>query len=76
MARVVIPTIPHHITQRGVRRMETFFDNEDYLLASVRHVERTFLIDGRALGRASAREKGSRGRSGKMGDRTFQRHMI
>jgi len=30
MARVVIPTIPHHITQRGVRRMQTFFDDEDY----------------------------------------------
>jgi len=30
MARVVIPTIPHHVTQRGVRRMETFFDDEDY----------------------------------------------
>ncbi len=30
MARVVIPNIPHHITQRGVRRMDTFFDDEDY----------------------------------------------
>jgi len=30
MARVVIPTIPHHITQRAVRRMETFFDDEDH----------------------------------------------
>jgi putative transposase len=30
MARVVIPKIPHHVTQRGVRRMETFFDDEDY----------------------------------------------
>jgi len=30
MARAVIPSIPHHITQRGVRRMETFFDDEDY----------------------------------------------
>jgi putative transposase len=30
MARVVIPTIPHHITQRGVRRLDTFFDKEDY----------------------------------------------
>jgi len=30
MARVVIPGIPHHVTQRGVRRMETFFDDEDY----------------------------------------------
>ncbi len=30
LARVVIPNIPHHITQRGVRRMKTFFDDEDY----------------------------------------------
>jgi len=30
MARVVIPYIPHHVTQRGVRRLETFFDDEDY----------------------------------------------
>ncbi|MDQ7011315.1 MAG: transposase [Mariprofundaceae bacterium] len=30
MARVVIPGVPHHVTQRGVRRMETFFDDEDY----------------------------------------------
>ena len=30
MASVVIPGIPHHIPQRGVRRMETFFDDEDY----------------------------------------------
>lgn len=30
IARVVVPGIPHHVTQRGVRRMETFFDEEDY----------------------------------------------
>jgi len=30
LARVVVPGIPHHITQRGVRRMDTFFDDEDY----------------------------------------------
>jgi len=30
MARVVIPHIPHHITQRGNRRMETFFAETDY----------------------------------------------
>jgi len=30
LARVVVPGIPHHITQRGVRRMDTFFDAEDY----------------------------------------------
>lgn len=30
MARVVAPGIPHHITQRGNRRMETFFSDSDY----------------------------------------------
>jgi putative transposase len=30
IARVVVPGIPHHVTLRGVRRMETFFDDEDY----------------------------------------------
>src|SRR4030042_3792443 len=28
--RVIAPGIPHHITQRGNRRMQTFFSNEDY----------------------------------------------
>ncbi len=30
IARVVVPEIPHHVTQRGVRRMDTFFKPEDY----------------------------------------------
>jgi len=30
IARIVIPGIPHHITQRGNRRMQTFFCKEDY----------------------------------------------
>jgi len=30
IARVVGPGIPHHITQRGNRRQETFFCAEDY----------------------------------------------
>jgi len=30
IARVVIPGTPHHITQRGNRRMQTFFCDEDY----------------------------------------------
>ncbi len=30
IARVVIPNIPHHIIQRGNRRMEMFFCDEDY----------------------------------------------
>lgn len=30
IARVVIPSIPHHITQRGNRRQQTFFGEADY----------------------------------------------
>jgi len=30
IARVVAPGIPHHITQRGNRRQQTFFCEEDY----------------------------------------------
>jgi putative transposase len=29
MARVVVPGIPHHITQRGVRSMRIFFSSQD-----------------------------------------------
>jgi putative transposase len=30
LARVVVPGYPHHITQRGNRRLPTFFSDEDY----------------------------------------------
>ena len=30
IARVIAPYIPHHITQRGNRRQETFFGSDDY----------------------------------------------
>ncbi len=30
LARVVIPGMPHHVTQRGNRRQPTFFGEEDY----------------------------------------------
>jgi putative transposase len=30
IARVVAPGLPHHVTQRGNRRQETFFCNDDY----------------------------------------------
>jgi len=30
MARAVAPGFPHHITQRGNRRQQTFFNEEDY----------------------------------------------
>jgi len=29
MARIVIPDVPHHITQRGNRREDIFFDDKD-----------------------------------------------
>jgi putative transposase len=30
IARVVVPNIPHHITQRGNRRLDTFFSEADF----------------------------------------------
>ena len=30
MARLVVPSYPHHVTQRGNRRQPTFFDDSDY----------------------------------------------
>lgn len=30
IARVVIPNLPHHVTQRGNRRQTTFFNDNDY----------------------------------------------
>ena len=32
LPRVVIPGIPHHVTQRGNRRERTFFEAGDYAL--------------------------------------------
>lgn len=31
LARVILPGYPHHITQRGNRRQDVFFKDEDYL---------------------------------------------
>ncbi|MDJ0748037.1 MAG: transposase [Woeseiaceae bacterium] len=28
--RLIVPGYPHHVTQRGVRRQTTFFDDDDY----------------------------------------------
>ncbi len=30
MPRLIVPGYPHHVTQRGTRRMRTFFSAEDY----------------------------------------------
>ncbi len=31
MARIVVPGYPHHVTQRGGRKLRTFFRNSDYV---------------------------------------------
>lgn len=31
LARYVIPGVPHHVTQRGNGRQQTFFEEADYL---------------------------------------------
>ncbi len=31
LARAVFPGLPHHVTQRGNGRAQTFFSDEDYL---------------------------------------------
>ena len=43
IARVVVPGLPHHVTQRGVRRMRIFFsddDREEYLQLMAEQGER------------------------------------
>jgi len=32
LARIVVPGVPHHVTQRGNRRQRTFFGDGDYRL--------------------------------------------
>ncbi len=32
LARIVIPDVPHHVTQRGNRRMEIFSEPADFAL--------------------------------------------
>ena len=32
LARLVVPGLPHHVTQRGNRRGQTFFEKSDYAL--------------------------------------------
>jgi len=32
LPRLVLPGLPYHVTQRGNRRQQTFFGDEDYVL--------------------------------------------
>jgi len=36
IARIVVENIPHHVTQRGARRQQTFFCVDDYQWSSAR----------------------------------------
>lgn len=29
LARIIIPQVPHHVTQRGNRRLQVFFSDDD-----------------------------------------------
>jgi len=44
IARVVVPGLPHHVTQRGNRREPVFFGAEDYRL--YRRLIATYLVAG------------------------------
>ena len=47
LARVVIPNIPYHITQRGNRRDDVFFDDEDreFYLQTLKEYAKKFEVD-------------------------------
>ena len=75
IARVIVPGFPHHVTQRGNRRLPTFFSNEDYeayraLVAEwcAKHADhsRGQLSAGRA--RWAAARNGTRGGERRPGD--------
>jgi len=46
LARAVFPTIPHHITQRGNRREDVFFSDEDRLfyLELLQHYSKKYKV--------------------------------
>ncbi len=50
LARVVVPGIPHHVTQRGNRRMAIFSEASDYALYRDLIAERLSRHRGRLLG--------------------------
>jgi len=47
LPRLVVPGYPHHVTQRGIRRQRTFFDDSDYkaYIALVKELKVTARVD-------------------------------
>lgn len=37
LTRIVLPLVPHHATQRGNRRLQVYFADEDRLFSSYRN---------------------------------------
>ena len=50
LARLVVPGLPRHVTQRGNGRMRTFFDDDDYVLYCDLLAEKSPRGRGRGLG--------------------------
>jgi hypothetical protein len=50
LARVVAPGIPHHVTQRGNRRQQVVFSDEDYATYRARPAEARTQAKDRAGG--------------------------
>jgi hypothetical protein len=42
LARIVVPDIPHHVTQRGANRQDVFFSDEDLCRSGVRERVKTW----------------------------------
>jgi REP element-mobilizing transposase RayT len=51
LPRLVIPGLPYHVTQRGNRRAQTFFEDGDYAL------HRDLLADERQSGQTLGPQK-------------------
>lgn len=58
IARVIAPGIPHHVTQRGNRRQQTFFCDDDYQAYSDLMADWCKKYHGRAIrGQADYRDR-------------------
>ncbi len=57
LARVVAPGLPHHVTQRGNRRQQTFFCDEDYQIYPELMAEDFLATLEQDLGRILRRQK-------------------
>lgn len=62
-ARIVIPDVPHHVTQRGNNRQDVFFTDDDRRLYLAVLQERCAAAGVRVLGAKQGQAPSSLGRS-------------